>query len=62
MSTENSTKQDMLLYLLKQGQATAQDLAKELAISPQATRRHLKDLQTESLVMFQSVAGGMGRP
>jgi DeoR family transcriptional regulator, suf operon transcriptional repressor len=62
MSTENSTKQDMLLHLLKQGQATAQDLAKELAISPQATRRHLKDLQTESLVVFQSVAGGMGRP
>jgi DeoR family transcriptional regulator, suf operon transcriptional repressor len=62
MSIENSTKQDMLLYLLKQGQATAQDLAKELAISPQATRRHLKDLQTESLVVFQSVAGGMGRP
>jgi DeoR family transcriptional regulator, suf operon transcriptional repressor len=62
MNTENSTKQDMLLYLLKQGQATTQDLAKELAISPQAARRHLKDLQTESLVVFQSVAGGMGRP
>jgi DeoR family transcriptional regulator, suf operon transcriptional repressor len=62
MITENSTKQDMLLYLLKQGQATAQDLAKELTISPQATRRHLKDLQAEGLVVFQSVAGGMGRP
>jgi DeoR family transcriptional regulator, suf operon transcriptional repressor len=62
MIAENSTKQDVLLFLLKQGQGTAQDLAKELTISPQATRRHLKDLQAEGLVVFQSVSGGMGRP
>ena len=36
-----STKQDILQHLLKQGQATAHELAAELDISPQAIRRHL---------------------
>jgi DeoR family suf operon transcriptional repressor len=58
----NSTKQDILAYLLKQGQATAQELAEALEISPQATRRHLKDLEGENLIEHQSVQAGMGRP
>ena len=45
-----STKEDILQYLLKQGQATAAELAQTLNITPQATRRHLKDLETEGLV------------
>jgi DeoR family transcriptional regulator, suf operon transcriptional repressor len=57
-----STKQEALLYLMKQGSATAQELAKVLAISPQAMRRHLKDLESEGLLEFQSVHSGMGRP
>jgi DeoR family transcriptional regulator, suf operon transcriptional repressor len=57
-----STKQEVLLYLMKQGSATAQELAKVLAISPQAMRRHLKDLESEGLAEFQSVHSGMGRP
>jgi DeoR family transcriptional regulator, suf operon transcriptional repressor len=59
---EPSTKQDILEYLLKQGQATAQNLANALDISPQAIRRHLKDLQEEELIVYQSVALGTGRP
>jgi len=47
-----STKDDILQYLLKNGQSTAQDLAEELSISPQATRRHLKDLEGEGLIEF----------
>ncbi len=58
----SSTKQDILEYLLKQGQAIAQDLAIALDISPQAVRRHLKDLQTEDLIVYESVASGTGRP
>jgi DeoR family suf operon transcriptional repressor len=58
----SSTKQDILQYLLKQGQATAHDLAAALAISPQAIRRHLKDLEAEELIEYQSVSTGMGRP
>jgi DeoR family transcriptional regulator, suf operon transcriptional repressor len=57
-----STKEDILHYLLKQGQATAQELAEVLSVSPQAIRRHLKDLETETLILYQSVQGGMGRP
>lgn len=57
-----STKQDILQHLMKQGQAAAQQLAEALDISPQATRRHLKDLEFEGLVEHQSVQTGMGRP
>jgi DeoR family transcriptional regulator, suf operon transcriptional repressor len=59
---QTSTKQDILEHLLKQGQATAQDLATILDISPQAIRRHLKDLQVEGLIVYQSVSAGTGRP
>lgn len=57
-----STKQDILQCLLKQGQATAQDLAEQLQISPQATRRHLKDMEEEGLIVHEAVHAGMGRP
>jgi DeoR family transcriptional regulator, suf operon transcriptional repressor len=64
MMTEqhSSTKQDILEYLLKHGQAIAQDLAIALDISPQAVRRHLKDLETEDLIVYKSVSAGTGRP
>jgi DeoR family suf operon transcriptional repressor len=57
-----STKQDILQHLLKQGQATAHDLAETLQISPQAVRRHLKDLEEEGLILHQTAQTGMGRP
>ena len=56
------TKQDLLKLLLKQSEATAQDLAEKLAISPQAIRRHLKDLEQEGLLTYRSESVGMGRP
>jgi DeoR family transcriptional regulator, suf operon transcriptional repressor len=57
-----STKQDILQLLLKQGRATAQELAKELAISPQAIRRHLGELEAEGLILHESDRLSMGRP
>jgi DeoR family suf operon transcriptional repressor len=57
-----STKQDILQYLLKQAQATAQELADTLEVSPQAIRRHLKDLEAEGLIEYKSTQVGMGRP
>jgi DeoR family transcriptional regulator, suf operon transcriptional repressor len=60
--TKVSTKEDILQYLLKQGQATTQDLAECFAISPQAVRRHLKDLEIENLIQHQVEAIAMGRP
>ncbi|WP_107671390.1 iron-sulfur cluster biosynthesis transcriptional regulator SufR [Cyanothece sp. BG0011] len=57
-----STKEDILQYLLKQGRATAAELAESLEITPQATRRHLKDLETEGLLEHHPLQGGLGRP
>ncbi len=57
-----STKQDILQHLLKQAKATAQELAETLQISPQAVRRHLKDLEAEGLILHETEQIGMGRP
>lgn len=57
-----STKQDILHHLLKQGESTAQELAERLQVSPQAIRRHLKDLETEGLIVHKAIQVGMGRP
>ena len=63
VSGQVSTKQDILQYLLKQGHATAHELAQNFEISPQAIRRHLKDLETEGLIFHQAKnAQEMGRP
>ena len=57
-----STKDDILQFLLKRGSATAQNLATELGISAQATRRHLKDLEAEGLIVHEVSRQGTGRP
>ncbi|WP_373525419.1 iron-sulfur cluster biosynthesis transcriptional regulator SufR [Nostoc sp.] len=61
---QSSTKQDILEYLHKQEKATALELAEVLDVTPQAIRRHLKDLETEELVLYSTSvqAAGMGRP
>lgn len=59
---QSSTKQDILKYLLKEAQATALTLAEVLKVSPQAIRRHLKDLEGEELIIYSSEQIGMGRP
>lgn len=62
-TTQNpSTKHDILQSLLKQGEAKAQTLSEMLKISPQAIRRHLKDLEAEGLIRHHAVQAGMGRP
>jgi len=57
-----STKDDILQYLLKEGEASAQTLAESLGVSPQAIRRHLKDLTAEALIEHRTEQAGMGRP
>ena len=60
---QSSTKQDILEYLLKHSQATALELAEVLDVSPQAIRRHLKDLEVQELVLYSTLEqAGMGRP
>ncbi|MGK7889526.1 MAG: iron-sulfur cluster biosynthesis transcriptional regulator SufR [Leptolyngbyaceae cyanobacterium] len=62
ISDHPSSKDDILQFLVKQSPATAHQLAKFLQISPQATRRHLRDLEGEGLVEHQAMQSGMGRP
>jgi len=57
-----STKEDILQYLLKHGEATAQALAEHLEVSAQAIRRHLKDLEVDGLIEHRVMQEGMGRP
>ena len=57
-----STKEDILQYLLRQGEGTAQALAEQLGVSAQAIRRHLKDLEAEELIEHRLMQEGMGRP
>jgi DeoR family transcriptional regulator, suf operon transcriptional repressor len=60
---QSSTKEEILEYLLKHSRATAFELAETLNISPQAIRRHLKDLEVEKLIVYSSsIQEGMGRP
>ena len=59
---KQDTKHDILQHLLKRGEVTAQDLAEKLDISPQAIRKHLKDLETEGLIYHTAEQVGMGRP
>ncbi len=61
-SQQPNTKQDILTALLKQGQLTAHDLAEHLDMTPQGVRRHLKDLETEGLIVHETMSAGMGRP
>ncbi len=58
----HSTKQQILQYLLKNRQATAQQLAEVVGITPQAVRRHLNELEAEMLIVHSTVQTGMGRP
>ncbi len=62
LDAKHDTKHDILQHLLKRGEATAQDLAEKLDISPQAIRKHLKDLETEGLIYHTAEQVGMGRP
>ncbi|PSR15181.1 iron-sulfur cluster biosynthesis transcriptional regulator SufR [filamentous cyanobacterium CCP3] len=57
-----STKDDILIYLLRQGEATAHAIADHFEVSTQAIRRHLKDLEAEALIEHRAVQEGMGRP
>ncbi|MGB3533653.1 MAG: iron-sulfur cluster biosynthesis transcriptional regulator SufR [Microcoleaceae cyanobacterium] len=61
-SQQHSTKQDILQQLLKRGSVTSLTLAESLDLTPQAIRRHLKDLEASGLIEYESVQAGMGRP
>ncbi|MCP9910804.1 iron-sulfur cluster biosynthesis transcriptional regulator SufR [Cyanobium sp. BA20m-p-22] len=56
------TKEAALTVLVRQGEATAGDLADHLAVSVQVMRRHLRSLEDDGLVEASSAQEGPGRP
>lgn len=62
LPSASSTKEEILRHLLKEGPGSAIAMAEELGISPQAMRKHLKDLENEGLIEHQREIRGMGRP
>ena len=56
------TRESTLTLLLRQGELSASHLARELGISVQAMRRHLRSLEDEGLVESTPMPAGPGRP
>lgn len=61
-SLQQSSKEMILQYLLKETKASAQDIARAMNISPQATRRHLKELEDQGLLDRDPIQVKTGRP
>ncbi len=57
-----TTRDAVLTLLLRQGEATAADLATQLLVSVQVMRRHLRSLEEDGLVAASPSAEGPGRP
>lgn len=56
------TREAALTILLREGEATAADLADRLGVSVQVMRRHLRSLEEDGLVEACSSHDGPGRP
>jgi DeoR family suf operon transcriptional repressor len=56
------TREAALTILLREGEATAADLAHRLGVSVQVMRRHLRSLEEDGLVEACSTHDGPGRP
>lgn len=57
-----STKEKILLYLLKNPKAPIIDLATAVTINAISVRHHLNNLLAEGLVLFEEEKHGVGRP
>ena len=61
-AAQAATRDAALALLLRLGEATAAELARQLLVSVQAMRRHLRSLEEAGLVEASPSAGGPGRP
>ena len=61
-SASAPTREAVLSLLLRQGEATAADLAAQLVVSVQVMRRHLRSLEDDGLVLASPSSEGPGRP
>lgn len=61
-SVQQSSKEMILQYLLKENKASAQSIAKAMNITPQGIRRHLKELEEQGLIHRVPIQVKIGRP
>ena len=57
-----STRQQILDHLRREGEATVRDLAEPLRLTPTGIRQHLAVLVRDGLVSIQETRGKIGRP
>lgn len=56
------TRGELLVALKRLQPISAEDLAERMGVTPNALRRHLKELETEGIVSFEREVRGVGRP
>ena len=57
-----ATRQEILDYLRRQGQATVRDLGAHLALTPTGIRQHLTVLERDGMIEAHEERGRVGRP
>jgi DeoR family transcriptional regulator, suf operon transcriptional repressor len=62
LPTYKGLRGDILVALKRAQPLSASDLARQLAVSPNAVRHHLKELEAESLITFGREQRGVGAP
>jgi len=62
MITGRSTRMEILELLRRRGRSSAETIANDLGVTPNAVRQHLTNLERDGLVASQPERSGRGRP
>ena len=62
MSAGRSTRMEVLELLRRKGRSSAETIAGDLGVTPNAVRQHLTNLERDGLVVSQPERSGRGRP
>lgn len=62
MIAGRSTRMEVLELLRRKGHASAETIASDLSVTPNAVRQHLTNLERDGLVVSQPERSGRGRP
>src|SRR5256714_11217739 len=62
MIAGRSTRMEVLELLRRKGQASAETIASDLGVTPNAVRQHLTNLERDGFVVSHPERGARGRP
>src|SRR5260370_32753633 len=62
MIAGRSTRMEVLELLRRKGRSSAETIANDLGVTPNAVRQHLTNLERDGLVVSQPERSGRGRP